>query len=207
MSTWIRKRFDGIGLTQSPPGPHLPALQNRYRGTVLLCIDVSYSMDGERLAQAIEGGVAFLAEADEERYDCGLILWSSQIVRYLPPDLPHAEIVAGLRAASADGGTDVVPALLQCKDLYGPMTGDRVVCIFSDGEIPRVDEAERVARELCAMGVRIVVRGLGPRAAGTLSRLTCPGSDSDDRQVIVDVADIRAGIASMAGGLAKKGRG
>ncbi|ANZ41308.1 hypothetical protein BBK82_40445 [Lentzea guizhouensis] len=86
------------------------------------------------------------------------------------------------------------------------MTGDRVVCIFSDGEIPRVGEAERIARELCAMGVRIVVRGLGRGAAHTLARLTCPGSD-DDRQVIVDEASIRAGIESMARGLTSRANG
>lgn len=206
MSTWTRKNFDGIGLTQSPPGPHLGAVQARYGGTVLLCIDVSWSMKGERLRQAIEGGVTFLDEAVRERYRCGLILWSGQVESYLGPGLPHAEVVAGLRAASIQGRTDLVPALLQCKDVLGPMTGDRVVCIFSDGEIPRVGEAERITRELCAMGVRIVVRGLGSQAAHKLARLTCPGSD-DDRQVIVDEADIRAGIASMAGGLARKPKG
>lgn len=203
MSTWIRRNFDGIGLTQSPPGPHLAALRKRYRGTVMLCIDVSWSMEGEPLREAVSGGVTFLEEAGRAHYDCGLVLWSSRIERSLPPHAPLAEVVDTLRAASLGGGTDVVPALLRCKEVYEQMQGDRVVCIFSDGEIPRIAEAERIARELCAMGVRIVVRGLGPQAATTLGRLTCPGSGDDDRQVIVDVADLRAGIASMAGGLTK----
>jgi hypothetical protein len=190
VSTWIRRDFDGIGLTQSPPGPHLAALQARHRGTVMLCIDVSWSMEGDPLREAI--------------YDCGLVLWSRHVERSLPPHAPLAEVIGTLRAAELGGGTDVVPALLHCKEIYEQMRGDRVVCVFSDGEIPRVKEAERIARELCAMGVRIVVRGLGPKAARTLGRLTCPGGEDDAQQVIVDVADLRAGIASMAGGLAKK---
>lgn len=204
MSTWIRRDFDGIGLTQSPPGPHLAALQARHRGTVMLCIDVSWSMEGDPLREAISGGVSFLEEADRAHYDCGLVLWSRHVERSLPPHAPLAEVIGTLRAAELGGGTDVVPALLHCKEIYEQMPGDRVVCVFSDGEIPRVKEAERIARELCAMGVRIVVRGLGPKAARTLGRLTCPGSEDDAQQVIVDVADLRAGIASMAGGLAKK---
>lgn len=204
MSTWIRRNFEGIGLTQSPPGPHLAALQKKYRGTVMLCIDVSWSMEGERLREAIAGGVTFLEEADRAQYDCGLILWSRHVERSLPPHAPLAEVIDTLRAATLGGGTDVVPALLRCKEVYEQMQGDRVVCIFSDGEIPRIAEAERIARELCAMGVRIVVRGLGPQAGTTLGRLTCPGSSDDDRQVIVDIADLSAGIASMAGGLTKK---
>ncbi|MET9227611.1 vWA domain-containing protein [Lentzea sp. NPDC003310] len=206
MSSWIRRDFDGIGLTQAPPGPHLAAVQARYGGTVLLCIDVSWSMEGKPLREAISGGVAFLEEADRAHYDCGLILWSRRVERSLPPSTPLRKVIGSLRDAKLGGGTDVVPALKRCKEIYEQMRGDRVVCIFSDGEIPRIGAAERLARELCEMGVRIVVRGLGPKAARTLGRLTCPGGDDDTGQVIVDVADLRAGIASMAGGLTKNRR-
>jgi hypothetical protein len=80
-----------------------------------------------------------------------------------------------------------------------------VVCVFSDGSITRPDQARELARELCLMGVRIIVRGLGSHAAGGLAALACPGKD-DDRQVIVDVADIGSGIASMATGLSRTGK-
>ncbi|ANZ41307.1 hypothetical protein BBK82_40440 [Lentzea guizhouensis] len=103
MSTWVRKNFDGIGVTQSPPGPHLAALQSRYGGTVLLCIDVSGSMSGKRLRQAVDGGVAFLDEAANAHYRCGLVLWSDRVDRYLGPDQPHARVVRGLRGASIHG--------------------------------------------------------------------------------------------------------
>ena len=51
MATWIRRPFDAPGLTQIPPGPHVRAVQGRFGGTVMLCIDVSGSMSGHRLSK------------------------------------------------------------------------------------------------------------------------------------------------------------
>jgi hypothetical protein len=48
MPTWIRRQFTAAGLTQIPVGPHLGSSQGRYGGTVMLCIDVSGSMNGQR---------------------------------------------------------------------------------------------------------------------------------------------------------------
>jgi Mg-chelatase subunit ChlD len=206
MSSWTRRRFDGVGLTQSPPGPHLAALQARYGGTVLLCIDVSGSMTGEPLRQAIAGGGEFLAEAEKAHYRCGLVLWSNTVIRYVPPNTPVRKVRAALEAAVASGGTTLSPALrLGTKEL-GPLTGDRVLCVFSDGGISDRREAAELARRLCAMGVRIIVRGLGHGAATALAELACPG-DEDDQRMIAKVAEIGSGIASMARGLTIRRRG
>jgi Mg-chelatase subunit ChlD len=205
MSSWVRRHFDGIGLTQSPPGPHLAALQARLGGTVLLCIDVSYSMSGEPLRQAIAGGSTFLSEANNAHYHCGLALWSDDVHRYVPPTASPATVAKALRTARVVGGTRLSPALrLGIKDL-APLTGDRVLCIFSDGGLADHNEAAALAKQLCAMGVRIIVRGLGHTAAASLSALACPG-DTDDNRVIDDVSRIGAGIASMAKGLSARRR-
>jgi Mg-chelatase subunit ChlD len=196
----VRRQFDGIGLTQSPPGRHLAVLQARHGGTVLLCIDVSGSMSGEPLRQAIAGGTTFLSEAKAAHYRCGLALWSDTVHRYVPTDAPHEKAVAALTAATIVGGTRLAPALqLALKDL-APLQGDRVLCVFSDGGLGDRVESVALARRLCALGVRIIVRGLGSGAASGLAELACPG-DTDDDRVIADVSDIGAGIASMARGL------
>ncbi|MFD7657196.1 VWA domain-containing protein [Actinosynnema sp. NPDC059797] len=205
MNSWIRGNYDGIGLTQSPPGPYLAKVQARFGGTVLLCIDVSGSMTGGPLTGAVEGGLLFLEEAAAAHYRAGLVLWDHEIQLYLPPGAPPADLAAGLREARPSGGTDLVPVLLKCQELLVPLDGDRVVCVFSDGGIGRRDEARALARELCAAGVRIVVRGLGADAAGALAELACPGRD-DARQVVVDVGGVSAGIASMASGLTRGAR-
>jgi predicted metal-dependent peptidase len=205
MSSWVRRRFDGIGLTQSPPGPHLPTLQAKYGGTVLLCIDVSGSMSGEPLRQAIKGGTKFLAEAEKAHYRCGLVLWSDRVDHYVPPSRPMREVSTALQNATICGGTELAPALRLGKEELGPRTGDRVLCVFSDGGLGDERKAKAHARELCAMGVRIIVRGLGHDVAGTLADLACPG-DTDDQRVIDDVSQIGSGIASMATGLTTRRR-
>ena len=200
MGSWIRARFDGIGLTQSPPGPHLKALQARFGGTVLLCIDVSGSMSGEPLRQAVAGGQRFLAEAHGAHYRCGLVLWSDTVNVFLDPDTPPEQVTARLAAARICGGTDIVATLRLGLRVLGPTAGDRVLCVFGDGDLGDRKTAIALARELCAMGIRIIVRGLGPGATEALSALTCPG-ERDDRQLIENVDGIAAGIASMAAGL------
>ncbi|MGQ0778067.1 MAG: vWA domain-containing protein [Pseudonocardiales bacterium] len=197
MSSWVRRNFDGIGLTQSPPGKYLAVIQRQYGGTVLLCIDVSGSMYGEPLEQAIAGGEQFLDEAVQAYYRCGLVLWNDAVVSYVAPDSPLKKVRSTLQQAHSSGGTDVTPALRAAKKLFAPMEGDRVLCVFGDGD-GCGPEAVQLAKELCAMGVRIVVRGLGPGATAALSRLLCPDATEEDSQVIENVESIGSGIASMA---------
>ncbi|TDD49661.1 vWA domain-containing protein [Saccharopolyspora elongata] len=206
MSSWIRRDFGGIGLTQAPPGEFLPRLQERYGGHVLLCIDVSASMHGQRLEQAIAGGERFLAEADGAHYKSGLVLWSDVVQQYVPPEARLDDVVSALRKAKTWGGTVLSSALQLGIEVLPEYPGDRVLCIFSDGALGDHAKARELARKACAMGIRIVVRGLGPAAADSLADLACPGVPDADQQ-IDDAAGVAAGIASMATGLsARRGR-
>ena len=76
MASWIRRAFSAPGLTQIPAGPQLPALQGRFGGTVMLCIDVSGSMDGAPILEAVRGGRQFVAEAVAAHYKVGVMLWN-----------------------------------------------------------------------------------------------------------------------------------
>jgi len=107
------------------------------------------------------------------------------------------------RRSSAARGLS--PALRLGITELGPLAGDRVLCVFSDGGLGDREEATTLARELCAMGVRVIVRGLGHDVATGLADLACPG-DNDDQRVIDDVSHIGAGIASMARGLSTRRR-
>ena len=43
----------------------------------MLCIDVSGSMDGKPILEAVRGAKTFVAEAVEARYKVGVMLWNT----------------------------------------------------------------------------------------------------------------------------------
>jgi len=207
VASWVRREFAGVGVTQFPPGRQLRAVQDHFRGHALLCIDVSGSMSGAPLQAAVEGGLDFLDEAREARYDTGLVLWGHAVKTHLPTTAGAAAVRDALRGARAGGGTRLAPALRVAIEELGSLTGDRVVCVFGDGRIGDTAEAERLAARARALGIRFVVRGLGESASRGLARVLTPEAGADDStQTVRDVADLRRGIASMVVDL-RHGRG
>ncbi len=86
MADWIRRSFTSAGLTQIPPGRHIGALQGRYEGgVVMLCIDVSGSMDGKPIREAVRGAKTFVTEAVDARYKVGVMLWNTEVTALAEP--------------------------------------------------------------------------------------------------------------------------
>jgi hypothetical protein len=197
VASWVRRNFDGVGVTQYKPGRHLEAVQDHYCGKALLCIDVSYSMEGAPLRAAVDGGLDFLSEARTAYYKCGLVLWAGRVVTHLRTNTDHEKVRGRLRSARPGYGTALAPTLRAAIKELGPMSGDRVVCVFSDGIIPDATEAARLAKRARALGIRFVVRGLGDEAGRSLGRILRPDQE-DAAETIRNVGDLRRGIASMA---------
>ncbi|MBA2323321.1 MAG: VWA domain-containing protein [Pseudonocardiales bacterium] len=205
VASWVRREFSGTGVTQYPPGPQLAVIQQQFGGRALLCIDVSGSMSGAPLQAAIEGGLDFLAEAGQAYYACGLVLWDTKVVNHVPTTAPASTVQAALRRAKSGGGTALAPALRRAIKELGPLKGDRVICVFGDGGIGDPAEAQRLAAEARALGIRFVVRGLGDHASASLTRVLTPEVKGEG-QTVHNVEDLRQGIASMAAEV-RMGRG
>jgi len=197
VASWVRRTYTAAGVTQYPPGPHLAAIAAHHTGKALLCIDVSGSMSGAPLGAAIEGGLDFLAEAGEAGYRCGLVLWSDTVNLHLPTDTPADVVTARLRAAGICGGTLLAPTVRAAIDELGPLTGDRVVCVFSDGGIGDPAPTAEAADKARALGIRFVVRGLGCTASAGLAAALRPDGEAAD-QTIDGIDGMRREIASMA---------
>jgi Mg-chelatase subunit ChlD len=198
MTDWIRRSFDAVGVTQYKPGKHLAALQEPHLGKVILCIDVSGSMSGSSLSEAVRGAREFVSQAVAARYRVGLILWNSSIALSVPVSSDPKPVLCGLERASADGGTNVTPTLRAGITALGALTGDRVLAVFGDGDIGPVQDAVSAARDAAALGIRIIVRGLGSHAAAALSQIATEGLESSE---ISGNAGIATGIAAMASSL------
>jgi Mg-chelatase subunit ChlD len=201
--TWIRRSFTAAGLTQIPPGPHLRAVQDRFGGTVMLCIDVSGSMSGLPLAEAVRGARQFVAEAVTAHYRIGIVLWDDGVAAVAEPAFDGMAATGVLDTARIRGGTNLLPGLTRCHEVLDGFTGDRVVALFGDGDLgpQRTEVLTRVAR-MKAENIRFVTRGLGPYAARVFGEI----SDEDTSSAtIADVSDLADGIADMATTLKHRG--
>ena len=203
MPSWIRRSFTAAGLTQIPPGPHLRSVQERFGGTVMLCIDVSGSMTGPPLAEAVRGARQFVAEAVAAHYRIGVILWDHGVAAVAEPTSDGQAAAGVLDAARIHGGTDLLPGLIRCHQVLGGYTGDRVVALFGDGDLgPQREDALRRVALMKAENIRFVTRGLGSYAAQVFGEI----SDSDPSgSTIADVSQLADGIATMADALKRNG--
>ena len=209
MPGWIRRPFTAAGLTQIPPGPHVGILRKRHAGgVVMLCIDVSGSMDGKPIREAVRGAKQFVAEAVEARYEVGVMLWNTKV-----QDLaqPASDGAAGMklleRTSSAAGGNDLIGPLDRCHRILDKFAdaSDRVVALFGDGDLtPKGPVLAKVA-QMKAENIRFVTRGLGLRAAEEFGEI----SSEEPSSASIDGVDALAdGIATMAASLkSKRSRG
>lgn len=195
---WTRRRFEAHGLTQHPPLAHLAAVQATFAGSVVLCLDVSGSMHGARLAQAVNGCHRFVDEALAAGYAVGGVLWHHAVAASTAGvDRAGAEAGRLFASAVATGGNDIVPTLLHCKSMLADAVGDRVVAIFGDGDLGDARAASAEASRLLALGIRVITCGLGDASAeqlGTISSVVA------DRRV-ASADDIASAIAGMASSL------
>ena len=203
MADWIRRSFSSAGLTQIPPGSHFGALQNRFGGgTVMLCIDVSGSMDGRPILEAVRGAKKFVDEAVEARYKVGVMLWNTQVVDLAEPAADGKTAMKLLaRTKNASGGTSLLDPLHRCHQILDRFKGDpdRVVAIFSDGAFGSREQVLAKVTQMKSEDIRFVTRGLGREAAREFAEVS---SEDDTSSVAVDDVDkLAEGIAAMASSL------
>lgn len=206
MADWVRRSFTSIGLTQVPPGPHIAALRARYAGgVVILCIDVSGSMDGRPIREAVRGAKKFVEEATDARYEVGVMLWNHQIVALTEPDAAGEAARKLLdRTTGASGGNDLIGPLNRCHKILDQFKSapDRVVAVFGDGDLTPKRQVLRKVAQMKAENIRFVTRGLGHAAAREFGEIS---SEEPSSASIDDVAGLAEGIAGMAASL-KAGR-
>lgn len=164
----------------------------------MLMIDVSGSMHGQPIRQAIEGAKEFVNEAIAAHYQVGVMLWNAAVVGESLPALDEEPALRVLALGSASGGNNLHGPLIRCHDILASHTGDRVVAIFGDGDLtPKSLVLEKVA-EMKTDNIRFVTRGLGAHAAQQFGEIT----DEDPESAQVEsVAELAVGIASMASSL------
>jgi uncharacterized protein with von Willebrand factor type A (vWA) domain len=199
MADWTRRSFTAAGLTQIPPGPHLGTLQGRFGGTVMLCIDVSGSMDGTPVLEATHGARQFVAEAVAAHYKVGVMLWNTEVVALAEPSADGSGASRLLASVTdAYGGTSLLAPLKHCHQILDEYSGDRVVAIFGDGDLGPRDLVLAKVAQMKAENIRFVTRGLGTMAAREFAMVS---SEDPSAVEVRQVENLAAGIAGMAASL------
>lgn len=141
---------------------HLPLKPKKTEGTALvLVLDTSGSMQGEKLALAVEGAVRLLEAASEEDR-LGVIAFSSE-ARWVfrpRPMTPQGKKEARslLYSLRAGGGTVLGPAYREAISALKGLSGRRAILVLSDGEIadpqgPILEEARRAGFPTSALAL------------------------------------------------------
>ena len=201
-TTWIRREFTAAGLTQYPTGQALRALQDRLGGSVVLCLDVSSSMEGTRLKQAVRGSKRFVDEALDAHYEVGIILWNSGIADRTGFRRDAPKLKRFLRGAASAGGTNIVPALDLAEQMLDGRSGDLVVAIFGDGHLGDPHRARVRAAELQEKDIRILTCGLGGASSESLDEISTESREAPRAAATQD--DLPDAIASMASALVRR---
>lgn len=169
----------------------------------MLCIDVSGSMDGLPIREAVRGARQFIDEAVSAHYSVGVMLWNHRVEAVCEPT-PDGRAALGLLAPvnGAWGGNDLLVTLVHCHRILDRFTGDRVVALFGDGDLTPKQQVLLKVAQMKAENIRFVTRGLGSCAAREFGEIS---DEEPFTAAIEDVHDLAEGIADMATSLKRHG--
>ena len=83
----------------------------------MLCIDVSGSMDGAPILEAVRGAREFVGEAVAARYQVGVMLWNTDVVALAEPSADGVAATGVLDRCQASGGNYLLRPLEQCHQI------------------------------------------------------------------------------------------
>jgi Mg-chelatase subunit ChlD len=163
--------------------------------TLYLLLDCSTSMDDHgKIIAAKCGAVSFCRDAAAKGYAVGVIGFSHEAVCLREAVDGNGDVEEILRGLPASGSTDMTGALLMAFRKLKPRSGERTVCLVTDGMPDNKDSALKAATSLQASGIDIMAIGTDDADKAFLDRIVT----NKDLSVKVARQQLQQGITSMA---------
>jgi tight adherence protein C len=149
--------------------------------SVVLAIDISGSMSGEKLAQAKAAAISFVGSLGPTD-KATLLAFNTKVLDVVPATGDHSALKLGIDSLQAGGNTAAYDALYKAAQVVStarPATSGsrRVIILLTDGEDTASIYSPRVASDVARQaGALVYTIGLGPDANdGILRSLAEPG--------------------------------
>ena len=164
-------------------------------GVVYLLVDCSGSMsEGDKMGQARRGAVEFAKQANQKGYAVGVIRFDSSAELIVTAQSSVRELETCVARMAARGSTNLAEAIQLATQCLSDASGEKVVCVMTDGYPDDVKAALSAARQAASKGIDIMALGTDDADSEFLERL----ATRKELQVRVSAMQLEQGMVSMA---------
>ena len=163
-------------------------------GAVYLVIDCSFSMSGDKLAQAKSGAVAFSEEARDKGYRVGVVQFDTRATHICEPQEEVSLLRRYVEDLKVGGTTNMADGISLTAGRLADRSRARVMVVVTDGRPNDEKAALAAADDAKRRGVDIITIGTDDADGALLARL----ASRSELSTMVSSGALGAGIASSA---------
>jgi Mg-chelatase subunit ChlD len=193
---------DTVGVTLTVTGQCLGQGQG---ADIVLVVDRSGSMEGQKLAAAKAAVAAFAGDLDFAQSRAGMVIFNLEAELRVPLSADPGAVLAGLSSFDAGGGTDIGKAVDVAADelrANGRPGVEPIIVLMTDGRPDNAEiDADDAALRARSAGIRLFTIGFGPDTdAGLMRRMASSADDYFFAPTEAELAGIYLEIARRISG-------
>lgn len=166
---------------------------------VLLAVDLSGSMEGDRLREAKKAAVSFVHEFDLDDTQVGLIIFSDKVM--IDQNLTHNEgrLTAKIsrwkvNARGIGYGTSAEPFTAAASVLDDCGSSLRYLVVLTDGYWGNADQAVKKAKQCHKKGIEVIALGFGGANKAFLDQI----ASKEDFSSFAQLSELEAALTGIA---------
>jgi Mg-chelatase subunit ChlD len=187
---WLKKFEEASGKSLDDRHGRLGALT---AAAVILVIDCSGSMDGDKIRQARDGALGFGRDAMKRGYSVGVVQFGSEAETLVAPSRSDDSVSNALGRLRITGSTNMAAGIDVAVAMLGG-GGNHVICIVTDGVPDSAVQTIASAKQARTQGIEIMAVGTDDADWAFLSQIV----SRKELATKIDRQALGRQIASMA---------